>query len=143
MGYTTTFKGVLKFKSELTTSALCKLSEFLGEDCRQHPEWGHTDLSYIDLELTKDYQGLKWDGSEKTYDLEVKVQLIIDQMRKEYPDFDLEGCLLAQGEDAGDRWELHVANGKAAKQDIPLSTDEIICPDCGHLFKLSEAKKKK
>jgi len=142
MGYSTTFKGVLKFKNELTTSALGKLTDFLGADCREHPEWGHRNLTYIDLELTKDFKGLQWDGSEKTYDLKQKVQIIIDQMRKDYPEFDLEGSLLAQGEKPDDRWELQVFNGESVKKEIPLSSDEIICPHCSGLFRISEAKKK-
>lgn len=143
MGYTTTFKGVLQFEKELTTTQLKKLAQYLGEDIREHPEWGKHDLTYIDLVLTKDFAGLEWDGSEKTYDLVDKVNLILDQMRKEYPDFNLTGSLNAQGEDSDDRWTLKIVNKKAVKEDIPLATDEIICPDCGHLFKLSEAKKKK
>lgn len=143
MGYTTTFKGVLQFEKELTTTQLKKLAQYLGEDVRQHPEWGKHDLTYIDLVLTKDFGGLEWDGSEKTYDLVDKVNLILDQMRKEYPDFNLTGSLNAQGEDSDDRWTLKIVNKKAVKEDIPLASDEIICPDCGHLFKLSEAKKKR
>lgn len=143
MGYTTTFKGELKFSTDLTSKQLGKLKSFLGEDCREHPEWGGRDLTYIDLELLEDFSGIKWDGSEKTYDLVDKVNLIIKQMRKDYPEFGLEGKLAAQGEDSDDRWFLLIQDGKAVKEDIPLATDEIICPDCGHLFKLSEAKKKR
>jgi hypothetical protein len=142
MGYTTTFKGVLKFKKELTTSALGKLSTFLGEDCRDHPEWGATHLTYIDLQLTKDFQGLEWDGSEKTYELEEKVNLLIEQMQKDFPDFALEGELSAQGEEPQDRWTLSIQDGEAVRIGIPLANDEIVCPDCGHLFKLKDAKKK-
>lgn len=60
MGYTTTFKGQLRFTSELKASELAVLGQLFGEDCRDHPEWGATDLYYINLELTKDFSGLQW-----------------------------------------------------------------------------------
>lgn len=134
MGYTTTFKGELKFTKELTATQLAKLKTYLGEDCRNHAEWGRTDLSYIDLELLKDFSGLCWDGSEKTYDLEDKINLVIDQMRIEYPDFGLQGKLLAAGEEAGDRWWLIVENGVAIRKDIELTGRKVECPHCGETF---------
>ncbi len=138
MGYTTTFKGVLKFTNEVTNKQLQKLKTFLGEDCRQHPEWGHTNLTYIDLALTDDFEGLQWDGSEKTYDLETKVNIIIEEMKKDYPDFGLEGKLLAAGEDIEDRWWLTIEGGVAVKKDIQLTGKRITCPDCGHGFILED-----
>lgn len=134
MGYSTDFKGVLKFKKELTSTQLGKLNSFLGEDCREHPEWNRKDLSYIDLELTDDFSGIQWDGSEKTYDLVEKVQLVIDQMKKEYPDFELEGEILAQGEDIEDRWFLVVENNVASRRDIAITGTKIKCPHCGEHF---------
>lgn len=63
MGYTTNFKGELKFTKELKASELAKLSSMLGEDCREHPEWDYEGpLYYIDLELLEDFSGIKWDG---------------------------------------------------------------------------------
>lgn len=143
MGYTTTFKGQLSFTTELTASQLVKLNSILGEDCRDHPEWKKKDLGYIQFELTKDFTGIQWDGSEKFYDAVDITNLVIELMKKEYPNFGLKGKLAAQGEDSDDRWFLLIQDGKAVKEDIPLATDEIICPECNHLFKLSEAKKKK
>ena len=143
MGYTTTFKGELKFTADLSSKQLAKVKSFCGEDCREHLEWHNTQLTYIDLELLPDFSGLKWDGSEKTYDLVDKVNLIIEQMQKEYPEFGLSGKLAAQGEDADDRWFLVIKNGKAVKEDIPLAEDEIICPHCSELFKLKDAKTKR
>lgn len=39
MGYTTEFKGELKFTTELSAKALAKVKSFFGKDCRQHNEW--------------------------------------------------------------------------------------------------------
>lgn len=138
MGYTTTFKGVLKFKNEVTNKQLQKLQTFLGEDCRNHPEWHATNLSYIDLQLTDDFEGVEWDGSEKTYDFVEKVNLIIEQMQKEYPDFGFAGSLAAQGEDIDDRWALVIENDRAVKRETSIEGDVIECPHCGERFILKK-----
>lgn len=39
MGYSTEFKGELKFTTELTASQLAEVKKFLSEDCRSHSEW--------------------------------------------------------------------------------------------------------
>lgn len=137
MGYSTNFKGELKFSRELTASELAKVKSFLGEDVREHPEWKNNGLYYIDLELTDDFSGVKWDGSEKTYGMDEAVNLIIREMRKEVPDFGFTGTLSAQGERFDDRWQLVInANGLAEKQDIVLTGKIITCPHCEEKFEL-------
>lgn len=136
MGYSTEFAGELRFTTELTTSQLVKLKSFLGEDCRNHPEWNRSDLTYIDLELTSNFSGLRWDGSEKTYDLTEKVNLIIEEMQKDYPEFGLEGSILAQGDDSGDRWSLIIENGKAVSREVVSKLSSIKCPHCNGEFSL-------
>lgn len=106
MGYNTDFKGELKFVGELNQMALATIKTFLGEDYRNHPEWGNYDLTYINLEFLDDFSGLRWDGNEKTYCMVDCVNLIIENMRKKYTDFGLTGELLAQGERIDDRWKL-------------------------------------
>jgi hypothetical protein len=118
MGYSTEFSGELLFTTPMTGPMLAEIQKFLGEDCRDHPEWGQRNLTYIDLELNDDYTGLRWDGAEKTYDLEAKVQLIIDNMCKKFPEFGLEGSLTAQGDDMDDRWILKVEGNKVSKVDV-------------------------
>ena len=127
MGYTTTFDGELLFADELIASQLAALKSMCGEDCREHPEWSVTSLTYIDLELNTDFTGLQWDGSEKTYDLVEKVNLVLTQMRKRWPNFSLKGQLKAQGEDFQDRWLLTIGtNGFAQRVDVALK-DRIVC----------------
>jgi len=135
MGYSTEFIGELLFTKELKASEIVKIKSFLGRDCRAHPEWNAKHLTYIDLELTDNLSGLKWDGSEKTYDLVEKVNLIIDMMKKDYPDFGLNGSLLAQGEDITDRWMLSIdENGKAVQNKIEIKGKKITCPHCQENF---------
>jgi hypothetical protein len=138
MGYNTEFKGKLKFKTELTTSQLAKVNSFLGEDCRDHPEWeGSTGLYYVDLVLLDDFSGLQWNSeTEKTYQLDEIINMLIKNIRKEIPDFSLEGKLLAQGDDIDDRWELIMENGIAIKKDLPHTSSKIECPMCKSHFYL-------
>lgn len=139
MGYSTSFSGELLFTTEPKASELAELNKFLGEDCRQHPEWGNTSLSYIDLKLSKDFSGLEWDGSEKTYDFVDKVNLLIENMQKKYPHFGLSGELLAQGEEISDIWRLVVKNNIAEEVRVDLShKKKVTCPHCSEDFFLEE-----
>jgi hypothetical protein len=139
VGYSTQFEGVLKFTADLPISQIGRLKGFLGEDCRNHPEWGSTHLTYINLEIADDFSGLQWDGSEKSYEMEEKINLIISNMRKEYPDFALTGKLQAQGDDFDDRWVLTFDdNGKAIRQNLVIVGEIIECPHCGEKFEKEE-----
>jgi hypothetical protein len=138
MGYSTNFSGELKFAHDVTVPELTALQKFLGADVREHKEWNPPhDLYFIDLELLEDFTGLKWDGSEKTYELDQAINLITREMRKEFPEFKLQGQLLAQGEDAEDRWMLVLdEQGIASKQEIVITGQRVKCLECGHKFVL-------
>jgi hypothetical protein len=141
MGYSTDFEGELKFTTELTAPALAKLNSMLGEDCRDHPELAAEDLNYIDLELNDDFSGIKWNGAEKTRGMVECVNLIIREMRKQYPNFGLQGAMLAQGEDIKDRWQLTIGpDGLAHKEAVKIAGTCVRCPHCDEEFLLQEAK---
>lgn len=140
MGYSTTFKGELKFTTEPTAKQLAALKQMLGEDCRDHPEWGAKDLYYIDLAFLDDFSGLMWDGAEKTYDLDKTVNVVINVMRQQWPEFGLAGMLSAQGESFDDRWVLVIGeNGFAEKRDVVITGQTVTCPHCETKFILEEA----
>lgn len=135
MGYTTTFSGMLEFTKPLTKEEKEKLQTFMGADCREHPEWGieHEYLTWIDLEIDENDEGLIWDGSEKTYDLPEKINMILRIMRTQFPTFNLKGTMYAQGEEWNDRWALTIENGWAVVKETFLSTENQ-CPNCGHIY---------
>lgn len=137
MGYNTRFSGELTFTHAITVPQLARLNEMLGEDPSQHG-WvpaRDTDVGYIDLEITKAMDGLKWNGAEKTYYLEKSVNVVLEQMRKEWPEFGLKGELLAQGEDMEDRWKLVIGeDGRAQKVKIAITGKRVQCPECRHRF---------
>jgi hypothetical protein len=143
MGYTTRFRGELKFTHELSVPQLKKLESMFGADCREHPEWGPlaAKLYYIDFETTSDYSGLVHNDSEKSYDAEEQINVILQEMRKIWPEFGLTGQLMAQGQDLEDRWALVMEDGLAHKRKIAVTGSRVECPECGHKFILEETAK--
>ncbi len=127
MGYTTQFKGELKFKTDLTVPQLKELSKWMGEDC--------PGASYIKFEITKEMDGIKWDGSEKFYQAVEAVNWLTDHMREQWPDFAFTGELLAQGEEFEDRWRLSVdESGWASKVKMAIDETLVKCPHCRKQF---------
>lgn len=143
MSYHTDFEGVLKFSSELTIKGLKKLKNILGEDCRNHPGWNVNKvpyLNYIDLELTEDMDGLEHHVDGNTSDMTELVNIVIRQMRTEFPDFGLTGKFIANGEEREDVYEVYIgADGFAHTRDYKcIPAGEITCPHCQKLFNLDE-----
>lgn len=142
MGYNTDFTGQLQFTHDLTIKQLVALEAICGEDCRDHPEWKDTQhCYYVDLQVTKDKDGLEWnEEAEKTYSMPKLVNVVLREMRKQWPEFGLKGHLLAQGDEVNDRWMLVIGeDGWAHKQPIMLEGDSITCPHCGKNFVRSHA----
>jgi len=146
MGYNTDFSGCLTFKKMLNAAQIARLDKVLGEDVRDFDEdvarfWDAADFDgyHIDLEFTSDYDGIRWNGTEKTYGMRGAVQGIINYMTHLYPDFELEGTLHAQGERAKDSWKLVMKNNEPCHvaNDVDMS-EYVTCPDCGHEFKPGE-----
>ena len=150
MGYNTIFTGELKFTKPIIGPDIAFLKSILGEDCRDHPEWlnayleipeydtesKYGGLTYMDLVLTDDFNGLRWnDETEKTYDLVDKVNLIVTLMRRRVPGFGLVGVLNAQGEGWDDRWRLVVKKTTWARREtLVVKGIPHTCPSCGEKF---------
>jgi hypothetical protein len=135
MGYSTDYSGELKFVVPLSSTELGALNLFMGADPRDHKEWNASnEIGYIDLELTKDFSGIKWDGAEKNRGMVEAVNLIVEQMKKIKPDFALTGAMQAQGEDIEDRWSLVIDGGIAKRVETPPPGEKIKCPHCEEYF---------
>jgi hypothetical protein len=144
MGYTTQFEGVLKFKHPLSVEQDAFLRTICSGDLQHtddHPEWVKPEKyrGYIQLEIAKDQSGIKWDGGEKFYDAVDAVNTVVMTMQAKFPDFGLEGEMLAQGEEIRDRWILAIEDGRAVERSIDLGSS-YECPHCREEFLLSEAK---
>ena len=138
MGYTTRFNGELRFTTELTASQLATLGQLFGCDCREHPEWEPPKYAtYIDLQFTRDFGGVKFDGSEKSSLSEDMINMLVRLMRQTMPEFGLTGELKAQGEDIGDRYYLRMVNGVCGRIPIAASGQKVTCPECEHVFRIN------
>lgn len=125
MGYSTKFDGRLTFRRPPTPAEIMFLNNMLGEDCRDHPSWGAQDATYIDLELTEHADALIWSGAEKTYGMIEAVNILTTQMRVEFPGFSFDGGFNAQGDEAGDVWQLIIdVDGIAQKHALPIAGSE-------------------
>jgi len=134
MGYNTDFKGVLALRDGTTVEELRRLKSFLGVDCRDDENLCSYGLDYIDLELTDDLSGLRWNGAEKTRGMTEAVGMILNEMRGEFPEFTLTGTLQAQGEDADDRWDL-IADGDSVRTvKYKMVGERVTCPNCEYQF---------
>jgi hypothetical protein len=121
MGYNTDFEGRLDFTCHITSDMLKYLKEMLDIDLRSNPlflddkykvEEKHLGLTWVDLSVTEDEKGIEWNESEKTYDLDKKIDNLILCMKKIYPSFGLTGILRAQGEKSDDMWSIIVNEDK-------------------------------
>jgi hypothetical protein len=140
LGYQTDYKGKLLFTRELMAKELAFLNTMLGEDVREHREWGdlskydENGLYYLEFKLTKELDGIEWDGAEKFDSAVGSVNFLIDRMKTIAPDFGFKGTINAQGEDVDDRWRLAIENGKAIRVDVKPKGKKIKCPNCGESF---------
>ena len=84
------------------------LNSLLGADIRDHPEWNDTEgLTYIDLDSSYDYyNAIEWNGSEKSYDMAKKINLLTRVMRQSNPDFKLSGMFKAICEDYNEEYMI-------------------------------------
>jgi len=145
VGYNTNFSGVLNIGSgDPTVNQIVELKKYLGEDRRKHPEWSEGFVGWkpewygIDLKLTEDMLGIKWNGAEKSYDMVGQVNFVIDKMREKWPDFTLNGTFKCSGDDPGDIWILSCDADGARHVGVPMPGKNIQCPHCKKHFELPE-----
>lgn len=122
MGYSTSFEGVLKFSTSITRMELDFINKLINDE------------QCFDVEITEDFSGLRWDGSEKTENMVKNINVLIGYVTEKYPDFSLTGELRAEGEESDDRWILRMEDNKAVKIYIENTPDPIFCPHCGQDF---------
>lgn len=138
MGYQTEYKGEFKFSQELSASDLAYLKKMLGEDSRDHPEWGiKLDNYYVSLEFLDDFSGLRWDGMEKTYNMPQILDFILTKMQERLPEFSMDGRMVAQGEDVDDLYEITIVDGVPIKRDLKPTGRKVQCPHCEEYFYLT------
>jgi len=71
MSYNVKFRGCMRFANELTAQQLKALSKVCGASYVDHPEifGDEFDFKNFDIKLTKDLDGIEWDGTPGTYNM--------------------------------------------------------------------------
>lgn len=136
MGYSTEFTGELLFVEDPLASQLKFIKSMCGEDCRDHDDWDTRDMTYLDVELTDNWNGIRWDGSEKTYELTEKINFMIKHIRTQFPDFKgFKGEMVANGEEMDDNWIIKCnEDGTVYQEDLHIVGKYVKCPHCDHKF---------
>jgi len=118
MGYDTSFYGILLFTRELRSSEICMLEDLIEDDIDKTVEIDDIEfLSNIDLELTKNYSGIKWSRSEKTRNMVEAINYLIVAMRRKVPDFGLKGGMECKGQETCDVWRIIIGDDGFAEAD--------------------------
>lgn len=129
MGYSTDFEGTLKFNRELSASEIAQVSDWLNDDMdtprsdELADKLGYEKGSkfrdgYVDLEINKEFSGLKWNGAEKTYGMVDSLNVILHGLSKFEPPVSLEGSMMAYGEERSDVWKIEIKDGKAVRVEV-------------------------
>lgn len=128
MGYSTDFSGKIMIEPPLTPEQVETINKFCEE---RHG--GPIDLDegvpgfWCDWET--DGQSIYWNGSEKSYSMDKWMRLLIREFFSKWGNV-LNGRMLAQGEESGDRWTLDVQNN-----DVITSSF-----DLGEVLKITDGK---
>jgi hypothetical protein len=121
MGYTTIFKGKINIDPPLSDSLDASLENLYDE------QWSGKDVypgkpphrSYCQWVVVEDGAAIEWDQGEKFYDSEQWMRYLIEQFLKPAGHV-CNGTILAQGEEVGDVWKLHVKDNVVSVEDIGL-----------------------
>ena len=129
MGYNTEFMGNLYLPPGISPEHRRLITDYLKGNFE------------IDLEMSADNLSLVWNGAEKTYDMDQQVNDLIAHFIPLIPNFTLTGSMLAQGENADDRWVLYMDTGGVARCAEVLETGHVIpCPHCKQPFEIPQGK---
>lgn len=137
MGYSTEFKGGLKFNRELTHKEWLELRA-LGEEYSSDLYAKYTDTpntipdSYLQWVPNADGTELVWNGGEKFYDYIHWLRWLIKHYMKPR-DLVLNGKIEWSGEEFEDRGIIYCADNKVTHHKV-IVEGLVACPNCDHKF---------
>lgn len=91
-------------------------------------DW-HSELRW-NIQVSDDLKYIEWTWNEKTYDFEETLNVLIKEVRRTYPDFDLEWEFEYQWDEWDDRWYVRKADWVFVRIEKWLEKDEYKCPEC-------------
>lgn len=139
MGYSTSFQGIIKITPELKASEIKFIQGMFGDMRDWNPEMAKKlDMTWFNFEFDQDFSGIGWDGSEKFYDADKCMSVLVKETIKKFPHLKFNGILQAQGEDYADRWQLIVKDNVVTRKEVQLKGKIIECPHCAEKFELED-----
>lgn len=123
MGYTTEFEGQFRMDKLPPAEVVVRLRGLEGIDGRDEDDPDMPD-AYCQWQLTKDCQGIEWDGGEKFYKYEEWLQYILDKVLKP-AGITLSGVVNYSGEDVKDVGILTIEDGEVKSLDQELISDKL------------------
>ena len=112
MGYTTDFKGSLKFNKPLTIRQLKTIQEFDGKRPRSNLYVGSTmPDSWCDWAVDDLGESIAWNGSEKSYHMFEWLMWLRSNLLSAWGIVLLDGIIEASGEERNDRWAIICKDG--------------------------------
>jgi hypothetical protein len=130
-------EGELRFSNQLSPTQSARLKSRLAEYSNDDPEReSSTDAYPGGFVINDDLTGLRYRGEKSLDEIADVLEAVLEEMREEFPDFEMAGRLITPAENVADLLEVFVARGEAVVR--PVST--ISCPHCGGDLTLITAK---
>ena len=118
MGYSTDFEGKITIDPPLNANQITEINKF----CEERHGGGLEPFPgmpgfWCDYEVPLDGDVIKWNGSEKSYNMTEWMTFLIKEFFRPYGRT-LNGTLEAQGDSSYDRWVLVVRNNEVTREEI-------------------------
>lgn len=122
MGYNTEFMGDIEVTPPLPADLVAEFNAFCEE--RHEPAYTVVNPSYwCDWQVSEDGAYLSWNGSEKSYEMEKWLAILIDKFL--IPGGHVaSGTILAEGEDSNDVWKIVVVDNDVTVKRASLVWDD-------------------
>ena len=123
MWYSTEYIGKAKITPSPTIDMVNDIKWIIKDN-----DW-HSELRW-NLQVSDDLKYIEWTWNEKTYGFEETLNVLIKEVRRTYPDFDLEWEFEYQWDEWDDRWYVRKVDWVFVRIEKWLEKDEYKCPEC-------------
>lgn len=120
MGYSTSFSGAIQLSRQLKGFEKDAFNSF----CSDRHDDNVGPGIWCDLEVSDDGQSIRWNGAEKTYELENWVPFVIARFLEPWGVV-ANGHLDANGERAGDIWQINVKDNVVTRVAGRITFEEV------------------
>lgn len=121
--------GILYFTNPPTVPELVAINRLV--DCPDK------DNQLLNLMIARDFTGIMWNGMGPVTALPYQIELLLQRMRKEYPQFGLKGVFhITDPNHVTNRtWRAVVkAHGELITEPVNMMAEEVFCPYCHAMF---------